>query len=106
MRSKIESVVQSKALTGSDADTQDPTKGRREDPKGSKEECNKAEPKVAEALKENLKKHEQSATAYIHGADEKDTDSEGEPEDEAEIQKTENKNSQEKDGVDKGKNGS
>ena len=41
VRSKIESVVQSNAITGPEADTQDPTKGRRENPENSnKEECN------------------------------------------------------------------
>ena len=59
----------------SDVDTQDPTKSSGEDPeKDSKEEWNEAEPKGAEALKENLKKHKSSTTAHAHGADEKDTD--------------------------------
>ena len=67
---------------------------------------NEAEPKGAEAIKENLKKHKSSTTAHAHGADKKDTDSEGESEEEAEIQTTETKNSQEKDMVDKVKTGS
>ena len=77
-----------------------------EDPeKGSKEEWNEAELKGAEALKENLKKHKTIATAHIHEAKEKGTDSEDESKDKEGITEDEpSKPEPAWEGVETGKN--